>query len=102
LFSYPNGTADDFDDRDKVNLRNAGYVAALTQIAGLNDRNTDWFALKRLNIGRGHTPQLFIAQVSGFWPWMRSIAVKCTKSLTHRTEILSHRWHRAFALSKGR
>jgi peptidoglycan/xylan/chitin deacetylase (PgdA/CDA1 family) len=100
LFSYPNGTAADFDDRDKVNLRDAGYVAALTQIAGLNDRHTDRFALKRLNIGRGHTPQLFIAQVSGFWPWMGSI-VKWTKSLIDATEVLFRRWHRASRLRQG-
>lgn len=98
LFSYPNGTADDFDDRDKVNLREAGYAAALTQIAGVNDTHTDRFALKRLNIGRGHTPQLFIAQVSGFWPWMRSISAKL-KRLTDRPEGLYHRWQKAPALA---
>ncbi|RPI56951.1 MAG: hypothetical protein EHM55_03520 [Acidobacteria bacterium] len=74
LFSYPNGTADDFGDRDKANLQAAGYVAAVTQIAGVNDERTDLFRLKRLNIGRGHGRQLFVAQVSGFWPWMRSLA----------------------------
>lgn len=73
LFSYPNGTADDFDDRDKANLRKAGYVAALTQIGGLNDKRTDPFALRRLNIGRGHGRAVFIAQVSGFLPWLRSM-----------------------------
>ncbi len=102
LFSYPNGTADDFDDRDKANLRSAGYVAAVTQIAGLNDELTDRFALKRLNIGQGHTPQLFIAQVSGFWPWTRAIAARWTKGLTDTTEILYQRWHRTSALSKSR
>jgi peptidoglycan/xylan/chitin deacetylase (PgdA/CDA1 family) len=71
LFSYPNGTAEDFDDRDKANLEKAGYVAAVTQIAGMNDGRTDRFALKRLNIGHGHSPLLFMAQVSGFWPWLR-------------------------------
>jgi peptidoglycan/xylan/chitin deacetylase (PgdA/CDA1 family) len=73
LFSYPNGTADDFDECDKTNLRKAGYVAAVTQIAGTNDGRTDRFALKRLNIGQGHDPLLFMAQVSGFWPWMRTL-----------------------------
>ena len=102
LFSYPNGTAADFDDRDKANLRNAGYVAAATQIAGVNDKQTDRFALKRLNIGQGHTPQLFIAQVSGFWPWMRSMAAQWTKNLMDTTEILYQRWHRTSALSKSR
>jgi peptidoglycan/xylan/chitin deacetylase (PgdA/CDA1 family) len=74
LFSYPNGTADDFDERDKTNLQKAGYIAAVTQIAGTNDGRTDRFALKRLNIGQGHDPLLFMAQVSGFWPWMRALA----------------------------
>ena len=73
-----------------------------TQIAGLNDRHTDRFALKRLNIGQGHTPQLFIAQVSGFWPWTRSMAAQCVKSLIDTTEILYQRWHRTSALSKSR
>jgi peptidoglycan/xylan/chitin deacetylase (PgdA/CDA1 family) len=74
LFSYPNGTAGDFDERDKASLREAGYVAAVSQIAGVNDERTDRFALRRVNIGRGHTPQLFVAQVSGFWPWLRSLS----------------------------
>jgi hypothetical protein len=79
LFSYPNGTTRDFDDRDKANLQRAGYVAAVAQIAGVNDEHTDRFALRRLNIGQGHTPQLFIAQVSGFWPWMGSISERWSK-----------------------
>jgi peptidoglycan/xylan/chitin deacetylase (PgdA/CDA1 family) len=74
LFSYPNGTEDDFGDCDKTNLQKAGYLAAVTQIAGANDGRTDRFALKRINIGRGHGRQIFVAQVSGFWAWMRTMA----------------------------
>jgi peptidoglycan/xylan/chitin deacetylase (PgdA/CDA1 family) len=74
LFSYPNGTADDFDDRDQANLRAAGYLGAVSQIGGLNDRRTNRFALRRLNIGQGHARQIFVAQVSGFWPWVRTLA----------------------------
>lgn len=76
LFSYPNGTADDFGDRDKAAVQDAGYVAAVTQIAGVNDERTDLFRLKRLNIGRGHGKQVFLAQLSGFWPWMRSLVAR--------------------------
>jgi hypothetical protein len=54
-------------------------MAAVTQIAGVNDKHTDLFELRRLNIGHGHTPQLFVAQVSGFWPWMRSLMVRRTR-----------------------
>jgi len=74
LFSYPNGTAEDFDECDKANLGQAGYLAAVSQIAGTNDRDTDRFALRRLNIGQGHGPSMFAAQVCGFWPWMRALA----------------------------
>ncbi len=81
LFSYPNGTAADFDEVDKANLREAGYLCAVTQIPGLNDRATDPFELRRVNIGRGHTGLLFVAQVSGLWPllkrvtgWLRPLA----------------------------
>jgi peptidoglycan/xylan/chitin deacetylase (PgdA/CDA1 family) len=80
LFSYPNGTADDFGERDKACLQRAGYAAAVTQIAGLNDERTDLFALRRLNIGRGHGRQLFAAQVSGFWPWVRAVATRRRQS----------------------
>jgi peptidoglycan/xylan/chitin deacetylase (PgdA/CDA1 family) len=76
LFSYPNGTEQDFDERDTANLRKAGFVAAVSQIAGVNDKQTDRFALRRLNIGQGHTPPLFIAQLSGCWPWMRALAAR--------------------------
>ena len=89
LFSYPNGTADDFDDRDKANLRDAGYVAAVTQIAGANDKQTDRFALRRLNIGHGHGRQLFVAQVSGFWPWLQSIAARWTKGVSVPGRVLA-------------
>lgn len=89
LFSYPNGTAHDFDDRDKANLRKAGYVAAVTQIVGVNDRHTDRFALRRLNIGHGHGPQLFIAQVSGFGPWLRSTAVRWSNAVAASRRVLA-------------
>jgi peptidoglycan/xylan/chitin deacetylase (PgdA/CDA1 family) len=67
LFSYPNGTPADFDARDQQNLRLAGYKCAASQIPGLNDRGTDLFALKRLNVGQGHSRRIFAAQVSGCW-----------------------------------
>jgi peptidoglycan/xylan/chitin deacetylase (PgdA/CDA1 family) len=68
LFSYPNGSEADFDSRDQRNLQRAGYVCALSQIPGFNDASTDRYALRRINIGRGHTNGLFVAQIAGFWP----------------------------------
>ena len=67
LFSYPNGTPADFDAQDQQNLRQAGYRCAASQIPGLNDRATDLFALRRLNVSQGHSRRIFSAQVSGCW-----------------------------------
>jgi len=94
LFSYPNGTARDFDERDKANLQRCEYTAAVAQIPGLNDHRTDPFALRRLNIGRGHSPQLFIAQVSGFWPWIKSIATRWSMVLPTRDAFLTNYFRR--------
>ncbi len=73
LFSYPNGSAADFGERDKEALKKAGYLCAVTQMAGLNDSETDLYALKRINIGRGHRDLLFIAQVSGVWSFFKKM-----------------------------
>jgi peptidoglycan/xylan/chitin deacetylase (PgdA/CDA1 family) len=95
LFSYPNGTADDFGERDKESLRQAGYLAAVTQIAGVNDEETDCFELRRVNIGHGHGTQLFVAQVSGFWPWLRSTVARVRESVAARTHVLAEAANRS-------
>ena len=89
LFSYPNGTSNDFCESDKESLREAGYLAAVTQIAGVNDEQTDHFELRRVNIGQGHGTQLFIAQVSGCWPWLRSTVARLRQSMAARGRVLA-------------
>ena len=95
VFSYPNGTPNDFCQSDKESLREAGYLAAVTQIAGMNDAQTDHFELKRVNIGRGHGPQLFVAQVSGFWPWLRSMVARMRESVAARGRVLAEASNRS-------
>lgn len=73
LFAYPNGTPADFDERDKANLKAAGYLCALTQVPGFNGSGMDLFELRRVNIGRGHRGLMFVAQFSGFWLWLRRL-----------------------------
>ena len=71
-FSYPNGGVGDFGDTDRRVLRQVGYAGAATQIPGFNNLATDPFALRRINIGRGHTRLVFTAQLSGLWQQIKA------------------------------
>jgi len=64
-FAFPNGRVEDFDERSIAVLRRAGTVAALSTIAGLNDRATDSFALRRISVGDGLSYNAFRLQTSG-------------------------------------
>lgn len=49
-FAYPNGTINDiFDDYEKT-LQGFGYKTAVTTVEGPNDKSSDLFLLKRINI----------------------------------------------------
>lgn len=53
LFSYPNGTARDFDDRVVDVVRRAGFGAAVTTIPGLNRAGANPFTLRRFDVTPG-------------------------------------------------
>ena len=40
---------------------------------GFNDLASDPFALRRVNIGRGHTRLVFTAQLSGLWQQIKAV-----------------------------
>lgn len=74
LFSYPNGASGDFGPREERALSEMGYAGAVTQIPGFNTARSDPYALRRINIGRGLSPETFEALVSGVWhPLRRTI-----------------------------
>lgn len=50
LFSYPNGSREDFNESIKEILREAGFVGALTTIWGPNDAHTDPFEFRRMGL----------------------------------------------------
>ena len=52
LFAYPNGTAADFNDSTVALLKQAGYLAAVTTIRGVNRAGADPFRLKRTGVYR--------------------------------------------------
>jgi peptidoglycan/xylan/chitin deacetylase (PgdA/CDA1 family) len=76
LFAYPNGSAADFSERDRSLVRAAGYLGAVSQIAGLNSAGTDPYACRRVNIGLGHTPELFAANACGLWPVLQRLLAR--------------------------
>jgi peptidoglycan/xylan/chitin deacetylase (PgdA/CDA1 family) len=46
-FAYPRGRREDFSERVKEQLKEAGYICALTTLFGSNDAGRDLFELKR-------------------------------------------------------
>lgn len=52
FFCYPNGGIGDFNARTKDLLRNAGYLCGLTNTAGLNNRSSDLFELRRFGMSK--------------------------------------------------
>jgi peptidoglycan/xylan/chitin deacetylase (PgdA/CDA1 family) len=73
LFAYPNGTRHDFGDRECEWVAEAGYLAAVSQISGLNGPGANLYELRRVNIGLGHGTLAFEAHTSGLAPALRSL-----------------------------
>jgi peptidoglycan/xylan/chitin deacetylase (PgdA/CDA1 family) len=73
LFSYPNGTQNDFGWREQKLLGELGYVAAVSQIDGFNDASTNIMALRRINIPRHDSFNFFLAKVSGVWSMLQRL-----------------------------
>ncbi len=65
-FSYPNGKSSDFGTLHEKMLEEANYKCAFSQISGVNDKDTNRYALRRINIDSGLTPVLFEAKICGF------------------------------------
>jgi len=66
FFSYPNGERGDFNESDKAILRAEGIHAAVSGIAGANNRDSDLLELKRYPVTIGHDRARFRAEVTGF------------------------------------
>jgi peptidoglycan/xylan/chitin deacetylase (PgdA/CDA1 family) len=74
LFSYPNGQRGDFGEVDRRALEAEGIEAAVTGIAGANDRRTEMLELRRYPIGLYHDLVHFRAEVSGFRTTLLKVA----------------------------
>jgi len=65
FFSYPYGTAVDFDSRIERLVRESGYRAAFSAIFGTNGPATDLFSIRRIGIEASDTPFTFRAKLNG-------------------------------------
>ena len=64
-FAYPNGSAADFRDLDKIMIRSAGYACAFTQIPGFVDETGDHYALPRISVPDFCDFKVFLSYLSG-------------------------------------
>lgn len=62
-FAYPNGQRGDYDDAHKSCIREAGFRCAVTTNWGNNDRNSDYFELRRIFLW-GSEPETSILLLS--------------------------------------
>lgn len=68
VFAYPNGRAQDFDDRAKDVLRRRGVRWALATTTGIANRDSDPLALPRIGVGNDLSFAGFRLLVSGVAP----------------------------------
>lgn len=63
-FSYPNGTERDFNEDIKKIVQDSGFACAVSMIYGLNDRESDKYALRRM-AANGESYIHFLHDVTG-------------------------------------
>lgn len=71
-FAYPNGKRDDFDDSTEA-LAAKHFDCAVSTVEGLNDRNQDLYALRRINIGNDIDLLEFKMHLSGVYEFLQML-----------------------------
>ena len=72
VFAYPNGRAQDFDERARQAVTQSGVRWALATTYGLADENSDPLALPRIPVGSNLSLAEFKTVVSGVPLWLRA------------------------------
>lgn len=83
-FSYPNGEARDFGQRDVDLVRTAGFATAVTTIEGVNRPGADPYRLRRFNVHEARflspfgafSRALFFSETGGLLDWLRTRALR--------------------------
>lgn len=65
LFSYPNGAAGNFLPPHFKQLKQAGFISAVTQLPGYNNAHTNKYALNRINISHKMSMPIFKSYIAG-------------------------------------
>lgn len=71
IFAYPFGCYGSFDDRSITAVRDSGYKAAVTTIAGFNFSGDDPYLVKRMRISWQDDTREFSKQLCGAYDWYR-------------------------------
>ena len=71
LFAYPFGSYGAYDKRAIIFLKQAGYKAAFSTIAGMNDRHQDRYQIKRTRVSRFDTIPEFQKELLGAYDWYK-------------------------------
>lgn len=66
FFSFPYGGAQTFSSKHIDFILEAGYMAAFTNIAGINKKGDSLFEMKRICIGKRHGPYVVESYIFGF------------------------------------
>jgi glycosyltransferase involved in cell wall biosynthesis/peptidoglycan/xylan/chitin deacetylase (PgdA/CDA1 family) len=56
--AYPNGRVGDWDQATMVDARDSGFASAMTTLCGVNRRDLDPYAIRRINAGNDPVPVL--------------------------------------------
>jgi len=79
-FAYPYGFYGDFSDTAERFVKQAGYIACVTNIMGSNCPEDDLFTLKRTRVSWRDTPFRFKMKISGAYDWVDVLKSKCLHS----------------------
>lgn len=83
VFCYPYGGIDSWDKRVVQVLKKNSYLCAVSTLEGLNGRNTDLFALRRVRVTNNTPLSAFVFRVLGMraWLWWLEIGFKKLKGM---------------------
>lgn len=74
FFAYPNGKVGDFNQQTKETLKEIDFFCGLSNIAGVNNRSTDLFELRRVCVNDDGDYFDFMARVSGLAAFLGKMA----------------------------
>lgn len=73
IFCYPNGQLNDFNEIVLEEIKNTGFIGALTTLEGVNNKNTNPYFIKRITMDNISDTRKFLFVLSGLRGFLRKI-----------------------------